>query len=154
MMLILLQKPDDTQIPPPESTRPSRLWSTWNDRRAGGTSHSWHRAAREEKEQPQMNTDEHRSVFICVHLSRKYRMAQLGPPGGREANVACRLPHEGSVWSSGFSLPRSVQREGWTPNLRALHFHALWVCAGTCETVVSFCAVCTAGNPCQIATIL
>src|SRR5437762_14191924 len=51
-----------------------------------------------------MNTHEHRSVFICVHLSRKYRMAQLGPPGGREANVACRLRHEGSVWSSGFSL--------------------------------------------------
>src|SRR5438094_10101861 len=28
--------------------------------------------------------------------------------------IRCTRP----VWSSGFSLPRSVQPEGWTPNLR------------------------------------
>jgi len=33
-----------------------------------------------------------------------------------------RLARERPVWSSGFSQPRSVQPEGWTPNLRAPHF--------------------------------
>jgi len=76
--------------------------------------------------QPQIEHGSSSSLFICPENAEWRNWFHFV---ATKPTWHGRLAREGPVWSSGFSLPRSVQPEGWTPNLRALHFHALWVCA-------------------------